>query len=162
MDLSGHQVANWLVGGLVNGAFLYSAGAAADYAFLYLSMLGVVGYALTEITHRLYWAVFTSSSQPSTNRTGILKVENWNRLVIWGLVNGILYYLLFPRVSWSYPLAVTVGIFTVSVRDIAIRILQSFKSQSVSNASAALATTASSVKNATLSIGKKPSNDIND
>jgi len=124
VDQDFHRFASVIVSGAVNGAIMYSMASGDAYSFLGLTLLGVVGYGATQISRRAYWRLFASDQAPQwATKGGLLEIENWTRMLVWGLMNGVMYSLIFPYLpTANVLLGVSLGVFTVSIRDIIIRI----------------------------------------
>lgn len=129
MTIEAHQLLSFTAGGLVNGVTLAAVVATSDYRFLSLLLFGIVGYGLMEITRRIYYRIFTPDANPLSNKLGIFRVESWKRWIVWGLLNGALFYLFYPYVSFSYPLTIVLGVVTVHVRDIILFIYKKVMKQ---------------------------------
>ena len=123
------RIANWLFSGAVNGAILWSAASAENNNFVVTVAMGVVGYAANIIARRVYVRVVKPASASANSKMGLLEVSSWNRTIIWGLVNGLIYFLLYPFVAFNMWAAIALGIFTVSIRDVIIEIIKSYKPQ---------------------------------
>jgi len=117
MAIEAHQLLSFTLSGLANGFLLASLAYSGDYGFLGMLLGGIAGYGLMELTRRVYYRI--ASPGALVNRLGLLRVTNWERWIIWGALNGTVFYLLYPLLGGSYAAAVAVGLFTVHLYDIA-------------------------------------------
>lgn len=120
------KAGSMLAAGLASGSLMYFVALDNGGAFLPTALLGIAGYGLAEITRRLYWQFITPDSAPSTNRIGIFRIQSMSRLVGWGLLNGVLFFLLFPYIQWSAALSILTGAILVNARELIIHAIRKY------------------------------------
>lgn len=111
-DYGAAELIGVLIAGAVNGWALISL-AQSDMIggsrFLALTIGGIFAYAAAKITMRILQRVMNPSTSGNAKLSDIFKINDWAHWIIWGGINGMLFFTLLPYVGEGTGMGILLG-----------------------------------------------------